>query len=59
MSYILILFSSIFFGLTFLGAKIALTKLDVFQVLACRWTLALLLYVVLVRRGDRAVCAAA
>ena len=46
-SYVLILFSSIFFGLTFLGAKIALTELDVFQVLACRWTLALLLYVIL------------
>ena len=39
------------FGLTFLGAKIALTELDVFQVLACRWTLALILYLILLAVG--------
>ena len=50
-SYILIILSSIFFGLTFLGAKIALTKLDVFQVLACRWTVALVLYLLLLIVG--------
>ena len=50
-SYVLIVFSSIFFGLTFLGAKIALTELDVFQVLACRWTVALVLYLVLLAVG--------
>lgn len=50
-SYTLVVISSIFFGLTFLGAKIALTELDVFQVLACRWTVALVLYLVLLAVG--------
>lgn len=50
-SYVLIILSSIFFGLTFLGAKIALTELDVFQVLACRWTVALVLYLILLAFG--------
>lgn len=50
-SYILAVVSSILFGLTFLGAKIALTELDVFQVLACRWTVALVLYLILLAAG--------
>ena len=50
-SYILAVCSSMLFGLTFLGAKIALTELDVFQVLACRWTLALILYLILLAVG--------
>ena len=40
--------ASIFFGLTFLGAKIALTQLDAVQVLACRWTLSFVLFAILV-----------
>ncbi len=50
-SYILVVLSSVFFGLTFLGAKVALTELDVFQVLACRWTVALVLYLILLAVG--------
>ncbi len=45
--YIAAVIESILFGLTFLGAKIALTELDAIQVLACRWTIALLLFSIL------------
>ncbi len=50
-AYILAVLSSIFFGLTFLGAKIALTELDPIQVLACRWAVCLALYLVLIGVG--------
>ena len=50
-AYILAVLSSIFFGLTFLGAKIALTELDPIQVLACRWTVCLVLYLILIAVG--------
>ena len=50
-AYTLAVLSSIFFGLTFLGAKIALTELDPIQVLACRWAVCLGLYIVLVVLG--------
>ncbi len=50
-AYTLAVLSSIFFGLTFLGAKIALTELDPIQVLACRWAVCLGLYIVLVALG--------
>jgi len=50
-AYILAVMSSIFFGLTFLGAKIALTELDPIQVLACRWAVCLTLYLLLVIVG--------
>ena len=50
-AYTLAVLSSIFFGLTFLGAKIALTELDPIQVLACRWTVCLVLYLVLIAVG--------
>ena len=50
-AYILAVLSSVFFGLTFLGAKIALTELDPIQVLACRWTVCLVLYLVLIAVG--------
>ena len=50
-AYLLAVFSSIFFGLTFLGAKIALTQLDPIQVLACRWAVCLCIYIVLVVTG--------
>ena len=46
-AYILAVLSSIFFGLTFLGSKIALTQLDPIQVLACRWAVCLVIYLVL------------
>lgn len=39
---------SVLFGMTFLGAKIALTGLDAIQVLACRWTIAMVMFVILV-----------
>lgn len=45
--YIAAVIESILFGLTFLGAKIALTELDAIQVLACRWTIAFLLFSIL------------
>ena len=38
---------SVLFGLTFLGSKIALTQLDAIQVLACRWTIAMVLFLAL------------
>lgn len=50
-AYTLAVMSSIFFGLTFLGAKIALTELDPIQVLACRWAVCLTLYLVLIVAG--------
>ena len=50
-AYTLAVLSSIFFGLTFLGAKIALTELDPIQVLACRWAVCLLLYLILIAVG--------
>ncbi|NBI62318.1 DMT family transporter [Clostridiales bacterium] len=45
--YIAAVIESILFGLTFLGAKIALTELNAIQVLACRWTIAFLLFSIL------------
>lgn len=45
--YIAAVIESVLFGLTFLGAKIALTELDAIQVLACRWTIAMILFVLL------------
>ena len=50
-AYILAVVGSVFWGLTFLGAKIALENLDVFQVLACRWTVALVMYIILIAFG--------
>jgi drug/metabolite transporter (DMT)-like permease len=50
-AYTLAVLSSIFFGLTFLGAKIALTELDPIQVLACRWAVCLVLYLALIAFG--------
>lgn len=50
-AYTLAILSSIFFGLTFLGAKIALTELDPIQVLACRWAVCLVLYILLIALG--------
>ncbi len=50
-AYTLAVLSSIFFGLTFLGAKIALTELDPIQVLACRWAVCLVLYLLLIAFG--------
>lgn len=47
-AYTLAVLSSIFFGLTFLGAKIALSALDPIQVLACRWAVCLAVYLVLI-----------
>lgn len=46
--YIVAIIGSVFFGLTFLGAKIALTKLGATEVLACRWTLAFVLFCICV-----------
>ena len=37
--------------MTFLGAKIALEQLDAIQVLACRWTLAFVLFAIAVLLG--------
>ncbi len=45
--YIAAIVESVLFGMTFLGAKIALTGLDAIQVLACRWTIAFLLFSIL------------
>ncbi len=49
--YMIAVIGSIFFGMTFLGAKIALVKLDAIEVLACRWTLAFVLFVVAILLG--------
>ena len=49
--YILAVIGSIFFGMTFLGAKVALIRLDAIQVLACRWTLAFVLFVIAILIG--------
>ena len=49
--YIVAVIGSIFFGMTFLGAKIALVKLDAIEVLACRWTLAFVLFVIAILVG--------
>ncbi|MCQ4638502.1 DMT family transporter [Anaerovorax odorimutans] len=45
--YVAAVVESVLFGLTFLGSKIALTQLDAIQVLACRWTIAMILFLVL------------
>lgn len=45
--YIAAIIESVLFGLTFLGAKIALTELDAIQVLACRWTIAMIMFSIL------------
>lgn len=49
--YIAAVVASVFFGMTFLGAKIALVKLDAIEVLACRWTLAFVLFALCVLTG--------
>ncbi|MDO4746397.1 MAG: DMT family transporter [Bacillota bacterium] len=49
--YIAAIIGSIFFGMTFLGAKIALEKLDAIEVLACRWTLAFVLFTIAILIG--------
>ena len=49
--YIVAIIGSIFFGMTFLGAKLALVKLDAIEVLACRWTLAFVLFVAAIAVG--------
>lgn len=49
--YIVAIIGSIFFGMTFLGAKIALVRLDAIEVLACRWTLAFVLFVAAILLG--------
>ncbi len=49
--YLTAIICSVFFGMTFLGAKIALVKLDAIQVLACRWTLAFVLFAIAVLLG--------
>ena len=50
-TYIIAVIGSIFFGMTFLGAKIALVKLDAIEVLTCRWTLAFVLFVAAILLG--------
>ena len=50
-TYIIAVIGSIFFGMTFLGAKIALVKLDAIEVLACRWTLAFVLFIAAILLG--------
>lgn len=45
--YVAAVVESVLFGLTFLGSKIALTQLDAIQVLACRWTIAMILFLIL------------
>lgn len=45
--YVAAVIESVLFGLTFLGAKIALTEMDAIQVLACRWTIAMILFILL------------
>lgn len=47
-AYILVIISSVLFGLIFLCAKIALEELDVIQVLACRWTIAFIMFSLLI-----------
>lgn len=49
--YLIAIICSVFFGMTFLGAKIALEQLDAIQVLACRWTLAFVLFAIAVLLG--------
>ena len=49
--YLTAIICSMFFGMTFLGAKIALEKLDAIQVLACRWTLAFVLFAICILLG--------
>lgn len=49
--YLVAVVGSIFFGMTFLGAKIALEKLDAIEVLACRWTLAFILFAIFALTG--------
>jgi len=49
--YLTAIICSVFFGMTFLGAKIALEQLDAIQVLACRWTLAFVLFAIAVLLG--------
>ena len=49
--YLTAIICSVFFGMTFLGAKIALEQLDAIQVLACRWTLAFVLFAIAVMLG--------
>lgn len=60
--YIAAVIESVLFGFTFLGAKVALTELDAIQVLACRWTISMLLFFILaltgavkIRRSGRSV----
>lgn len=45
--YIAAIIESILFGLTFMGAKIALTAMDAIEVLTCRWTISMILFVLL------------
>lgn len=45
--YVAAVIESILFGLTFLGAKTALTAMDAIEVLTCRWTIAMILFVLL------------
>ena len=49
--YLTAIICSVFFGMTFLGAKIALEQLDAIQVLACRWTLSFVLFAIAVLLG--------
>lgn len=49
--YLTAIICSVFFGMTFLGAKVALEQLDAIQVLACRWTLAFVLFAIAVMLG--------
>lgn len=44
--YFTAIIGSIFFGMTFLGSKTALEKLDAIEVLACRWTLAFAIFAI-------------
>lgn len=46
--YLIAVFGSILMGMTFLASKIALGGLEAIEVLACRWTLAFLLFAILV-----------
>lgn len=45
--YIAAVIESVLFGLTFLGAKVALTELDAIEVLTCRWTISMIMFVIL------------
>lgn len=49
--YLTAIICSVFFGMTFLGAKIALERMDAIQVLACRWTIAFVLLAAAVLLG--------